>query len=102
VAFRCRGEPTTYTLCLCPTKDGRIAYLSVVCDECGRSALIDLRPQGLSTLVHADVSGAKETVEAVRKTIPKSNRGRPKTTGSPWKALGLSKATYYRRQKAGK
>jgi len=32
----------------------------------------------------------------------KPKRGRPKTSTEPWKGAGVSKATWYRRQKEGK
>ncbi len=53
---------------------------------------------------------AKRTVKAIRKTVQKARealetpkkRGRPATSTKPWEAEGISRRTYFNRQKKAK
>ena len=46
------------------------------------------------------IEAKKATAEAALETAPKRTRGRPKTIGGePWKAAGVSRSQWFRRQK---
>ncbi|WP_243925733.1 helix-turn-helix domain-containing protein [Methylobacterium sp. E-065] len=77
--------------------------LRVTTDERERSRITRIRPAGMTSRKFAAYQKGREAMKAKARRIAKgaTPREQSKAVLEPWAALGLSRATYFRRQQAG-